>query len=172
MAVDPVSSSSTLYSRDTSKDKPESAVDTEMFLKLLVAQLKYQDPLEPQKDTAFVTQLAQMTTLQEMQQMNASIQNTQAYDMIGKEIYAEVLNKDTGVTHGYFGLVESVVIKDGIPYAVVGNQAINLSDIKQVFAPGEPVPEENVPEETSDPATDETPNEDPSDTTTETEGVT
>ena len=35
------------------------------FLTLLVAQLKYQDPLQPQDGTAFVTQLAQFTSLEQ-----------------------------------------------------------------------------------------------------------
>jgi flagellar basal-body rod modification protein FlgD len=35
------------------------------FLALLVAQLKYQDPLQPQDGTAFVTQLAQFSDLEQ-----------------------------------------------------------------------------------------------------------
>jgi flagellar basal-body rod modification protein FlgD len=140
--VNSVNASDTIsYVRDTSKDARETKLGTETFLRLLVAQLKYQDPLEPQKDTAFVTQMAQMTSLQEMQQMNATLQNSQAYDMVGKEIYAEVYNKDTHEINKFIGIVDSVVIRDSIPYVVVGTQAINISDIKQVF----PAPvEENV----------------------------
>jgi flagellar basal-body rod modification protein FlgD len=116
-----------VYERDTSNDPKGTKVSTEMFLKLLVAQLKYQDPLEPQKDTACVTQMAQMTSLQEMQQMNSTLQNSQAYDMVGKEIYAEVYNKETGETTEHSGVVDSVVIIKGIPYVVVENQAILVS---------------------------------------------
>jgi flagellar basal-body rod modification protein FlgD len=156
MPVNSVSSSDLpLYERDTSNDSNGVKVNTETFLKLLVAQLKYQDPLEPQKDTAFVTQMAQMTSLQEMQSMNASMQNSQAYDMIGKEIYAEVYNKDTQETEKYAGIVDSVVIMKGIPYVVVGTQAIAISDVKQVFAPLE----DTTPPEDTPP---------PEDTTTET----
>jgi flagellar basal-body rod modification protein FlgD len=35
------------------------------FLQLLVAQLKYQDPLQPQDGTQFVTQLAQFSDLEQ-----------------------------------------------------------------------------------------------------------
>lgn len=151
MAVDAVSSNDTVnYVRDTSKDSKETKISTETFLKLLVAQLKYQDPLEPQKDTAFVTQMAQMTSLQEMQQMNATLQNSQAYDMVGKEIYAEVYDKDTHETKQYIGVVDSVVIRDGIPYVVIGNQAINISDVKQVFpAPAEETTPDTTPDDTT-----------------------
>lgn len=155
MPVNAVSSGDTVsYTRDTSKDTKGNQIDTQMFLKLLVAQLKYQDPLEPQKDTAFVTQMAQMSSLQEMQQIRTTLQNSQAYDMVGKEIYAEVFNKDTHETLAYIGIVDSVAIKDGIPYVVVGNKAINIADVKQVF----PAP---VPEET--PEAEETPEDTPPD---------
>jgi len=164
MPVNQVSSSDKpLYERDTSND-PSIKVSTETFLKLLVAQLKYQDPLEPQKDTAFVTQMAQMTSLQEMQQMNATLQNSQAYDMVGMEIYAEVFNKQTGETKQVAGVVDSVAIVKGIPYVVVGTQAINIADVKQVFPP--PVIDD-IPAEDDTQAEDDMPaeNETPSDTT-------
>lgn len=133
MPVNSVSSADSTYQRDISKDSRDLSIDTSTFLNLLITQLKYQDPLEPQKDTAFVTQMAQMTSLQEMQEMNTTLKNSQAYDMVGKEIYAEVLNKETGIKDAYSGLVESVVIKDGTPYVVVGGKAISVSDVLQVF---------------------------------------
>ena len=164
MPVNQVTSSDMpLYERNTSND-PSVKVSTETFLKLLVAQLKYQDPLEPQKDTAFVTQMAQMTSLQEMQQMNATLQNSQDYDMVGMEIYAEVFNKQTGETKQVAGVVDSVAIVKGIPYVVVGTQAINIADVKQVFPP--PVIDD-IPAEDDTQAEDDMPaeNETPSDTT-------
>jgi len=150
--------SSVSYVRDTSKDARAMSVDTQTFLKLLVAQLKYQDPLSPQDNTAFVTQLAQMSSMEAMSNINATLKNSQAYDLIGKEIYAEVLDEATGKITGYNGIVGSIVIKKGIPYAVLtnpvvikdgipivrtGSTAINLTDIVQVF---EPLPEDESPE--------------------------
>ena len=149
MPVNSVSSNNApFYERDASRDPGGVKVDTETFLKLLVAQLKYQDPLEPQKDTAFVTQMAQMTSLQEMQQMNATLQNSQAYDMVGMQVYAEVFNKDTGETKQHAGVVESVFIQKGIPYVVIGNQAIAITDVIQVFPPPADTP---PPEDTATP---------------------
>lgn len=56
--------------------------DSNMFMTLLVAQLKNQDPMEPQDGTAFVAQLAQFNSLdnligirQSMEQLVAYIQN-------------------------------------------------------------------------------------------------
>lgn len=41
-------------------------VDQDMFLKLLVAQLKNQDPLAPQDSTQFVAQLATFSSLDQL----------------------------------------------------------------------------------------------------------
>jgi flagellar basal-body rod modification protein FlgD len=109
------------------------SVDTGTFLKLLCAQLQYQDPLEPQTDTQFVTQLAQMTSLEQMQQMNAALTGSQAYDLIGKNVYAETIDQATGITNCYFGRVDSVVIKEGIPYIVMGNTALSVSDVQRIY---------------------------------------
>ena len=133
-SVDSVDYSKT-YTRDNSNDINNSMVSTDTFLKLLVAQLKYQDPLSPQDNTQFVTQLAQMTSLQEMQSMKSSMQNAQAYDMIGKVIYAVVYEKATNEMVEYGGLVESVIIQKGVPYVVVGDTMISLDDVQQVFDP-------------------------------------
>ncbi|MDR2744990.1 MAG: flagellar hook assembly protein FlgD [Desulfovibrio sp.] len=48
--------------------------DKEMFLKLLVAQLTYQDPLNPQEDKEFIAQLAQFTQVEELQNINSNVQ--------------------------------------------------------------------------------------------------
>ncbi len=43
------------------------------FLMLLVSQLRNQDPLEPLKDTEFVTQLATFSSLEQLASMNATL---------------------------------------------------------------------------------------------------
>ena len=131
-AVDSKDALNYLNSSNSSK-KSGLSVDTGTFLKLLVAQLQYQSPLDPQSNTDFVAQLAQMTSLQQMSGITASIENSQAYSMIGKYIYAKVLNSTTGVTDCYCGTVGSVVIQSGVPYIVIGNTAIPASDVTQVY---------------------------------------
>src|SRR4051794_38416708 len=43
------------------------AADKEMFLQLLVAQMKYQDPMNPTDSSQFLAQSAQFTALEKMQ---------------------------------------------------------------------------------------------------------
>ena len=47
--------------------------DKEVFLQLLVAQLKYQDPLSPADGTQFVTQVAQFSTLEQTTRMASDL---------------------------------------------------------------------------------------------------
>jgi flagellar basal-body rod modification protein FlgD len=72
------------------------------FLQLLVTKLRYQDPLKPVTDEDFVAQLAQFSTLEQMNQISEgistsnqwdflqmqSINNTMAANLIGKEVKA------------------------------------------------------------------------------------
>ncbi|KAA3659193.1 MAG: hypothetical protein DWQ10_09330 [Calditrichaeota bacterium] len=51
-------------------------MDKDTFLKLLLAQLEFQDPLQPMENEQFVAQLAQFSTLEQMQNMNNSLQES------------------------------------------------------------------------------------------------
>ncbi len=50
------------------------------FLKLLVTQLKNQDPLNPTDSTQFVSQLAQFSSLEQLTNVNTNLQTVQSYD--------------------------------------------------------------------------------------------
>jgi len=47
-----------------------------MFMQLLITQLKNQDPLSPMDPSTFVQQLAQVTSLDQLTQINQVLQNT------------------------------------------------------------------------------------------------
>ncbi|MBI1849941.1 MAG: hypothetical protein HYR85_06310 [Planctomycetes bacterium] len=50
------------------------SLDRQAFLKLLVTQLRNQDPIEPQSNTEFLAQLAQFSQLEESQSLNQTLQ--------------------------------------------------------------------------------------------------
>ena len=45
------------------------------FLQLLVTQLEHQDPMKPQADTEFIAQLAQFSSLESLQHMQATLES-------------------------------------------------------------------------------------------------
>ncbi|MGE4282493.1 MAG: flagellar hook capping FlgD N-terminal domain-containing protein [Clostridia bacterium] len=103
------------------------------FLNLLVTQLKYQDPLKPMEDKEFIAQMAQFSSLEQMQNMNNSFSSQKAFSMIGKEITATVKDETTGMYQSVEGLVESVKLSAGKTYVVVDGQDILVDDITDVY---------------------------------------
>ena len=97
------------------------------FLKLLVAQLQAQDPLEPVKDQEFTAQLAQFSTLEGIEKLNANFgdmlalqQVTQGAGLLGKNVTYTLSDRATYEDpHRYPLGIEHVlvngrfVIKDG-----------------------------------------------------------
>jgi flagellar basal-body rod modification protein FlgD len=92
----------------------------ERFLKLLVAQMKNQDPLNPLDNAAVTTQLAQINTVQGIEKLNASVQKmldrdgtadaTDAAAMIGRRVLVDgdaIELPVDGVARGGFELSQS-----------------------------------------------------------------
>ncbi len=107
--------------------------DKDMFLKLLLTQMQYQDPLNPVDDKEFVAQMAQFSSLEQMQNLNTSFSQSMGYDMIGKYIVANVKNIVTDEIEVIEGRVEGVV-KDGSSLFVqVGDQKISIDDVQETY---------------------------------------
>ena len=85
------------------------------FLKILVTQLQNQDPMSPMEDTDFIAQLAQFSSLEQMQSLNTSYTFGQAYNLIGKNVFSTITN-DQGVAEDVFGKVTGVLSSKGAAY--------------------------------------------------------
>jgi len=53
--------------------KTSKGLDKNAFLSLLTTQLQHQDPTQPQDDSAFAAQLAQFSSLEQLQQANQTL---------------------------------------------------------------------------------------------------
>lgn len=104
------------------------------FLALLAAQLRYQDPLEPLSDTEFVAQLAQFSSLEQMQNVNEtlmSMTNFQAYGLVGKYVVARA--EVDGVMSEVAGIVDCIFTNNGVTYAQLGDYPMPVGSIVQVY---------------------------------------
>jgi flagellar basal-body rod modification protein FlgD len=128
MAVTAANSTTGAYSSNSaSTTKTSSELGKDEFLKLLVTQLQHQDPLAPMEDTDFIAQMAQFTSLEQMKNMNNSVQITQATSFIGTQVtWAD--SKGAEQT----GIVTSVRIVNGEPKVIVGEEALELKKITSV----------------------------------------
>ncbi len=86
MAIDAIGSSGTT-------NLQASSLGMEDFLKILLTQLTYQDPLKPMDNQQFMAQMAQFTSLEQTQQLNNKIATLitnqaalQSVGLIGKTV--------------------------------------------------------------------------------------
>lgn len=106
------------------------------FLNLLVAQLKNQDPLNPMKDTEFVAQLANFSSLEQTTSMNKNMEeflkqqqyqnSAAAVNMMGMQITSAA---------GETGIVTGVKIEDSGIFLTVNGKQVPYTEIKEVNFP-------------------------------------
>jgi flagellar basal-body rod modification protein FlgD len=135
MQVDPVSSASSTTAQPAStQDQATSAFNLsfEDLLKIITTQLTYQDPLKPEDNFEFVSQLAQFSQIQigqngndTLQQVAAAQATIQATSLLGKSV--DVPAGSTTLT----GTVTSISFANGVPQLTIqtsdGNSISNIS---------------------------------------------
>jgi len=136
-----------IYSTDpitgAASNAPSSTLDKNAFLQLLVTQVRNQDPLEPSGGTEYVAQLAQFSSLEQMQNLNDNIvglavlqqnnalmsQLTSSSALIGQNV--EWTDPQTGDVHT--GQVTSVKIEEGIALLQIDGEDVPLGNVTQVL---------------------------------------
>ena len=129
------SASNTSLSTENKSDAAGGALDKDAFLQLLVAQMQYQDPLEPTDNTEYISQLATFSQLEEMQNLNQSLTEGSAYNLVGKYVFVKVTNNQTGETSYDHGMVEYVMRENGKVYISVNDSLYNIDDLDTVSDP-------------------------------------
>jgi flagellar basal-body rod modification protein FlgD len=105
------------------KDEPkEQELGRDEFLKLLVAQLENQDPMNPQENGEFVSQLAQFSSLEEAQNLTQSFdgfaanfqssQHLQATSLVGRPVHVASDNTLLGNEGAISVLAEIPIVAD------------------------------------------------------------
>jgi flagellar basal-body rod modification protein FlgD len=117
-----------------------SSTDKDMFLDLMVAQLRYQDPMNPADSGEFLAQNAQFTALEKMQDVadqTAALLSAQvtfgAAGLVGKNV--SYLDEDGTTTSG---LVQSVTYDATGPTLVVDGTDVTLGQVTSVDAVAKP----------------------------------
>ena len=142
---------------------PDNKLGKDAFLKLLVAQMKYQNPMEPTDSSQFITQSAQFTLVEQMENMAKASENmlagqraATAASLVGKAVQWDASLSDDPSSPGH-GIVQGVRVTADGPVLIVDGWDVPLA---RVTAFGE-VPAEDAPGSTvtlPDPAP-ETPTE-------------
>lgn len=106
--------------------------DKDAFLQLLVAQMKYQDPLEPTDNSEYITQYATFSQVEQIQNMAASTELSRASGMVGKSV--EVTTEDSnGAAKVIEGVVEFVKYENNKAYVSINGELYAASDVTAVI---------------------------------------
>ena len=125
-----------------------SFIGKDGFLKLLITQLQNQDPLEPMSNEDFAAQLAQFSSLEQMQNLNESFGQLMdltkisgSANLIGKSV--QYFDEPSGLNLG--GTVEKVMLKpDGLYFSIDGKQV--KSDLVKEIGPNQPAQTVQTPQ--------------------------
>ena len=112
--------------------RANAALDKNDFLKILITQLSHQDPTQPMDDKAFIAQMAQFSSLEQMTNMSDSlakvatlVAKSQAVGLLGNAV--DIASGGETVT----GTVEAVTGGD-YPQLLVNGQYYDYSQVQKV----------------------------------------
>ncbi len=123
-------------------------LDLDMFLKLMIAELQNQDPMNPMDNHELIQQISQIREIESNSRLTETLEavmlgqnvNT-ASAMIGRHV--EGLTDDGSRVSGR---VDRVSVTDGKPVLHVGEQSISLTNVGEILAEpaeeGEPAEED------------------------------
>lgn len=112
--------------------KGNQQFDKDSFLKILSAELANQDPTQQQDSTQYIAQMAQFTSLEQMSNLNTTMQFMGASSIIGKTVTLDSYDPQGNL---YSGVVQNVV-KDGSTVKVsvlVGTDETKSFDLSEVI---------------------------------------
>lgn len=111
-----------------------NSMDKESFLQLLVAQMKYQDPLQPTSNTEYIAQYAQFSQVESLQNMSSSMDLQRAGMLVGKEVYVQTTTKE-GESKYVRGKVDYVSYEGGKAYVYINENRYSLDEVESIVDP-------------------------------------
>lgn len=130
--VDDMTASANSLSSETNKTGEQNLGKMD-FINLLVAEMQYQDPLEPSSNTDYVAQMAQFSQVDALNAMQQSMKNMQASGLVGQTVVLSVTNPTTGNTTEVTGKVDFVQYEGSKTYLSVNGSLYNMDDLETVI---------------------------------------
>ena len=111
---------------DRTVKNSNNSFDKEMFLKLLAAEMQYQDPLQPTQNSEYVSEMATFSQVEATSNVSTSVDSIQANNLVGKYV---TINTDDGQTSG----IVDVVTKTDKKYQItVDGKTYSASDVVSI----------------------------------------
>jgi flagellar basal-body rod modification protein FlgD len=125
------SSTSATSTSKTSSTESNSSLDFEDWINLLATELQYQDPSDPVSSTEYVSQMASLSELSQIENIYSAITNVEAYSMIGKSVTYQTTDA-SGNTVETTGTVNAVILSGSNTYLSIGGAAVSLDSVVSV----------------------------------------
>jgi flagellar basal-body rod modification protein FlgD len=126
-----VITNATSATSSSSSSSSSSTLDKDDFLQLLVAQMKYQDPLEPTSNTEYISQYATFSEVEQMQNMSQSMDLSRASSLVGQTV--QITSTDSsGNETTTMGKVDYVKYENSKAYVAIDESLYSLDDVTYV----------------------------------------
>ena len=109
-----------------------SSLGKDDFLQLLVAQMKYQDPMEPTSNTEYIQQYATYSELEQMMNMSETMDLQRASGLVGQMVCVE-FTTEAGVDKVVEGIVDYVYYESGTPFVSINGELYKAEDVTNVY---------------------------------------
>jgi flagellar basal-body rod modification protein FlgD len=113
---------------------PVKTLDQQDFLKLLVAQMTQQDPLNPKTDLEMIPQMVSFTQLEQSKSMQSDIASLRADQRLlqANSLLGRTVEIQEGTTARVTGQVTAVQMEEGTPKLVVNGLRYDLSNLLSI----------------------------------------
>jgi flagellar basal-body rod modification protein FlgD len=114
----------------------DSLSNKNQFLMLLVNELRNQDPTAPTDQKETLSQLAQFSQLEQMQNLNQTLSASNGFSQVSQSatLIGKTVSTATDTSAGISGVVSSVSLSGGKTYLHVGTQDVDASTITGIQA--------------------------------------
>lgn len=111
-----------------------AAMQQDMFMRLLITQLQNQNPMDPMSNSEMVSQMAQLTTLDGINELNASFREVLKLQQLSSG--AQLVGREVEYMDGFlaqWGLVESIATRGDTIKLVINGNEIGLDSVIRVL---------------------------------------
>ena len=129
-----VNGTATNVNSDGTATANDSLTNKNQFLLLLVNELQNQDPTAPTDEKQTLSQLAQFSSLEQMQNLNTTLTASSGFGQVAQSatLIGKTVSTATDTDAGVSGVVASVSLSGGKTYLQIGSQSVDASTITSI----------------------------------------
>lgn len=133
MDIGAIGSTTETTAAQASETSRKDLVGKDEFFELLITQLSNQDPLNPMEDRDFITQLAQFSMLEGMNELTAGFDELRGVSLLGRGVMASRESDDEYQADYVQGIVDGISHSGDRMILDVGEETVYLDNVESVF---------------------------------------